>query len=398
MKHDICLRIEGSMLERLINRALQAGACFGQINRNGKRTLLISTDEHSASILSALCEKYFLDCRILHRSGFPALRNKLRKRWTLLPAMLLCGTICTLFLSRIWQVDICFSGTHPELGNREAILSLLAEHGVKPGISAKSIDCDVLQKQLFSEAGDYSFIGVHRQGIRLLVEAAPEIPSPETYQIAYARDLIAARDGVIESVTVLAGTACVKPGDTVHAGQILIRGEEVIGSDPETQEEITAPVSALGEVIARCWYEGSADGYINTTSSVRTGRSSTHVRLKLMDFSLPLLDGENYRQQEVEKQSLPVVGMFLPLELERITCFETRDQIHVFEPKALESLLEPLARADARKALSSNKTPCQIASHWTDVNQTDNIMRLRAVYEIYTDIATTRDAFIEEVY
>lgn len=398
MNLDIRLRIEGGLPERLINRALHAGARFGQIKRCSTRVLLVSTDEHSAAILSSLCEKYFLDCRILHRSGLPALRDKLQKRWTLLPAMLLCAAICALFLSRIWLVDVRFNGSHPELGRREVILSLLTQNGVKPGIPAGSINSELLQKQLFSEAGDYSFIGVRRQGIRLLIEAAPEVPSPETYQIAYARDLIAARDGVVESVTVLAGTACVKPGDTVRAGQVLIRGEEAAATDPETHEEITAPVSALGEVIARCWYEGRAEGYINTTASIRTGRESTRARLKLMNLSFPLLESESYLQEETDTQLLPIVGLFLPLELERTTRYETRNQVRFLEPEILKKQLEPLARADALKGISTGNTPYQIASHWTDAQQDDNILRLRAVYEIYTDIATTRDAFIEEVY
>jgi hypothetical protein len=103
-------------------------------------------------------------------------------------------------------------------------------------------------------------------------------------------------------------------------------------------------------------------------------------------------------QQETGTQVLPIVGMFLPLELERTICYETRNHVHTFAPEMLKKQLETLARADALRNLSANKAAYQIASHWTDVNQSNNIMRLSAVYEIYTDIATTRDAFIEEVY
>lgn len=398
MNHDVQLRIEGSLLERLINRALHAGASFARICRNGKRSILISTDERSAVILISLCEKYFLDCRILRRSGMPAVRDSIRKRWTLLPALLLCVILSMLFLSRIWLVNIRFNGPHPELGNPESIRSILAENGIKPGISAAQIDSNRLQKQLLSSAGDYSFIGVRRQGVRLLVEAAPEVPSPDTFQIGYARDLIAARDGVVESISVLAGSACVKPGDTVHAGQTLIRGEETVATDAETREEITAPVGALGEVVARCWYEGRADGYIKSTVPTRTGRKSTQVQLKLMNHCIPLVDGESYLQFESETERIPIVGLFLPLELEKATRFETENTVHTANPETLEKHLESLARADALKQLSADGISCQIASHWTDAEQNDNILRLRAVYEIYTDIATTRDAFIEEVY
>lgn len=398
MNHDVQLRIEGSLLERLINRALQAGASFARIRRSGKRIMLVSTDEHSAVILTSLCEKYFLDCRILRRSGMPALRDTVRRRWTLLPALLLCTILGVLFLSRIWLVDIRFNGPRPELGNQKSIRSLLEQNDIKPGISAAQIDSDRLQKQLLSAAGNYSYIGVRRQGIRLLVEAAPEVPSPDTFQIGYARDLIASRDGVVESISVLAGSACVKPGDTVHAGQTLIRGEEAVATDAETREEITAPVGALGEVVARCWYEGSASGYIESEMPVRTGQKSMQVRLKLINHFIPLVEGESYSRFEAETEHTPIVGLFLPLELEKTTRFETRTTVHTADPETLQKQLEVLARADALKQLSGDGIPYQIASHWTDAKQDDNTLRLRAVYEIYTDIATTRDAFIEEVY
>lgn len=398
MNRNVHLHIEGNLLERLLNRALQSGASLSRIRRNSKRAIIISTDEHSAAIIITLCEKYFLNCRILRRSGLLALREQLHRRWTLFPALLLWGTICALCLSRIWLIDVQFNGPRPDLGNKTAIISLLKESGIKPGIAARDIDSELLQKQMLFKAGNYSFFGVRRQGIRLLVEAAPEVPSPGIYQIGYARDLVASQDGVVESITVQAGTVCVKPGDTVRAGQTLIRGEETVAIDPETHEEITAPVNALGEVIARCWYEGSAEGYIRIRTPSRTGRKSTHVRLKLLNRTLPLQEGERYLQYEVEVERLPIVGLFFPLELERSTCFETRSSIHSPDPTALQAHLKALAHADAMQQLSRDNIQYQIASHWTDAQQNGNILRLRAFYEIYTDIAATRDALVEEVY
>ena len=397
MKRDLQLRIEGNFPERLLNRALLSGARITHIRRIGKRVIVLSTDERSAAILASLCEKYFLDFRILRHGGMPALRDVARARWTLFPSLVLCAIICALVLSRIWLVDVCFTGSRPELGRRTAILEELSSAQIHPGIPAGQIDTGSLEKRLLSDAGNYSFIGVRRQGIRLLVEAAPEVPTPPTYRLSHARDLVAARDGVVEEITVLAGSACVKPGDTVRAGQVLIRGEEAIATNAETQEEITTPVSALGEVVARCWYEGGAQGYINTSIHSRTGRESTSVQLKLMNFSLPLLEGENYPEQEVEAQHLPVVGLFLPLELERSTHYETRKSVQSMNPEILQEQLETLARAEVLAALAEDSIEYEIASQWTDAEQTDNILRLRAVYEIYTDIATTRDAFIEEV-
>ena len=57
-----------------------------------------------------------------------------------------------------------------------------------------------------------------------------------------------------------------------------------------------------------------------------------------------------------------------------------------------------LARADALVSMQAEDMEYEIASTWTDTQQSGNTLRVRAVYEIYTDIAATRDALTEEVY
>ena len=48
--------------------------------------------------------------------------------------------------------------------------------------------------------------------------------------------------------------------------------------------------------------------------------------------------------------------------------------------------------------LSRDGIDYEIASDWTDAEEKNGVLRIRAVYEIYTDIAVTRDVLIEEVY
>lgn len=391
MNRDVWLRVEGSLLERLLQRALKQGAHFARVRRTGRRTIVVASDARSAEVLTALCRRYGLDCRVLRRGGWTALKDVLRARWTLAPGLLLCVVCCVLALSRIWLVDVRFTGPCAALGNRSEILACLDAAGVRPGMSAARLETELLQKQLMAGAENYSFIGVRRQGIRLLVEASPEVPAPEIYALDRARDLVAARDGIIESITVHAGEACVARGDTVRAGQILIRGEEA-----RSQEE-TAPVRALGEVMARCWVEGSAEGKLTHVESRRTGRSAVNCSLRLMGLRLALSGAPPFSSQEAQAEILPVVGLFLPLEIERTTCFETAEVRTDMDARQLEAQLEALARSDALRKLPDG-AQYKIANSWTDVQQDENRLRLRAVYEIYADIAVTRDALIEEVY
>ena len=391
MNHDLRLRVEGAYPERLLGRCLRQGARFARVRRSGSRTLILDTDARSAEIVLALCKRYGLNHRVLRHGGFSALLQGMRSRWTLALGLILCAALCWGFLSRIWIIDVAFTGPDAALGSASALRRCIAEQGLRPGMAASAVDAELLQKCLLAEAGDYSFIGVRVQGIRLLVEASPEVPAPQLYEIGRARDLVAKQDGVVESVTVHSGEACVHPGDTVRTGQTLIRGEE------DRSKEETNPVAALGEVIARCWYEGSAQAPLERRVLTPTGRSARECRLELMGFGLSLTECASYPSENTEIQILPVVGLFLPLEVVRTTHIEVEERREAVEETALEAQLIALARAELQAKLTADGIDYELAAAWEDVSRADGMLRVRAVYEIFTDIAASRDELSEEV-
>lgn len=398
MNHDIRLKLEGALLEKLLEKALQTGACFSDVRRTGVRTLVLRTDVQGAAVLEALCRRYGLDCRMLGRSGYTALKAHVRARWTLVFGLLLCVVLCVLFLSRIWLIDVHFVGSRAALGNSDEIFSTLSALEIRVGMRAQEVDAELLQRRLFAASDGYSFVGARRQGVRLLIEVAPETPSPTLYESSRARDLVAARDGVISAVRVHAGNACVCVGDTVRTGQVLILGEETIRKDTQTGEALTAPIAARGEILARCWIEGSAEGNIVSATSSRTGRSRVSLRLRMGRRILPISESAHFASEELERELLPLVGLFMPLEVERSTYYETEIRNRKLDPATLEERLTTLAKADALSKLQQEDIAYELTSFWTDTDQIGNTLRVRAVYEIYTDIAVTRDALIEEVY
>ena len=389
MNHDLRLRVEGAYPERLIERCLRQGARFARVRRSGQRTLILDTDARSAEIVLALCKRYGLNHRVLRHGGLSALVHRMRRRWTLALGLILCAALCWGFLSRIWVIDVRFTGSIP--GSEASLRRCIAEQGLRPGMAASAVDAELLQKRLLAEAGDYSFIGVRVQGIRLLVEASPEVPPPQLYEIDRARDLVARQDGVVESITVHSGEASVKAGDTVRRGQTLIRGEE------DRSKEETNPVAALGEVIARCWYEGSAQAPLEKRIVTPTGRSETECRLALLGFSAPITECEGYASETLDEEILPVVGLFLPLEVVRTTHSEVEERRENVDEAALEATLTALARAELHAKLTADGIDYELAAAWEDVSRSDGMLRVRAVYEIFTDIAVSRGVLSEEV-
>lgn len=389
MNGDVRLRVEGLMLERLLNRAMQEGARFHHIRRDGRRALLIQTDPAGADILMKLCERFSLPCSVVERRGRDALIRRLKRRATLLAGVVVCLTCMSLFFSHVWTIDIEPVDGRPL--DAAPLEQRLTELGVRTGMAKSALDPAQLENALAASAPDYSFIGVRLQGVRLLIEAAPAVPEPELFALADARDLVASADGVVLSLNVLAGEACVQPGDTVVRGQPLIRGEERV-----TKEE-NRSIAALGEVVARTWVVGEASAPTTRTESIRTGRSSVSSELRLLSFAWPLLEGETYSSQEESVEILPIGGLFLPLEIRRTTAAETTRRTVEADEASLRKALAALAWAAANARRAEVCPNGEIADRWLEYTRDgEGVLRARAVYELHSDIATTRDALYQQ--
>lgn len=389
MNGDVLLRVEGLMLERLIQRALSEGAQFRSIRPDGARALILEANPDSARILIALCERFSLPCRVLSRRGRDAMVRRLKRRATLLAGALTFVIVLSLFFSRIWLIDVVLTGDRT--ANVHALEEALANLGIQPGMARSDIEPSILEGALSAASPDFSFVGVKLQGVRLLIEASPAVPAPELYELSDGRDLVANCDGVIESVSVLSGVACVKPGDTVIRGQTLIRGDERVS------KEINRSIAALGTVVARTWHEGTASLPLTYTEEIRTGRSSLSSELRLMELAWPLLEGESYPSEETEIELLPIGGLFLPLQIRRTTAYETQTRIAEADEAALRDHLARLAFADAgMKLAQSHPDGCEITDRWIEYTQAGDTLTARAVYETQTDIAVTRDALYQQ--
>ena len=280
MRGEITVRVRCLMPEKLIDRATVQGAHFDEVRLVGENTLVVCCGAASARQLLALCRRFGLDAAVTGRRGGSALRRFIERRATLAAGIAVAVALCTLFLTRLWIVDIAFTGERASLGDTAALSQSLDALGIHPGM-ARDIDTGLIAQQLLATNRRYSYVGARLQGVRLLVEAVPEVPAPALYDVDAARDLVCARDGIVVSAIVRSGALCVKPGDAVRRGQVLIRGEE-----QATQEE-TRPIAALGEVVVRSWFTGEARLPLTQASTVDTGQRSTGAKLTVLGLEWP---------------------------------------------------------------------------------------------------------------
>ena len=385
MRGELTVRAECLMPERLLERSLEKGARFGAVRREGARGLIVECDAASAEILLNECARFRIDARVLARRGRSALRGFARSRLTLPAGLAVFAALCWLFLGRIWLIDVAFSGEAASLGDAAALRQAIEDAGVRPGMG-RGLDISSLEQTLLADGG-YSYVGAHLRGVRLVVEAVPEVPAPPVYDVAAARDLVADRDGIVLAANVRSGVSCVQPGDAVRRGQLLIRGEE------QATTEATKPIAALGEVIVRTWFTGEASMPLTERVARPTGRESASASLWTPWFQLPITEGAAFADAACETELLPIGGLFVPVGIERVTLRELAHSEVARDADRLKEALAPLAMADAAAKLADDgPEEFEILSRWIDYERAGDTLTARAVIEISANAAVTRES------
>lgn len=383
MADRVRLRLTGRMTERLIERARAQGAAFGRIERQDARCLRLETSTEGARLVCALAEQYGLSAEILSRSGWRSALAKIRARWTLAVSAVLAAACVYLFTARVWLIDVRPLGARLPPDEEARILETVNELGAYVSAKSGDIDAVFISNALLSRFDVLSYAGVKKRGVTLTVEYRLAHEAPDVYDASDARSLYALRDAVVLSVEPLAGQACVKPGDTVRAGQTLIRGEERVSI------EQTRRIRAAGAVIGRVWLTNAKSAPLAETVVRRTGRVESRSALRLFSWTLDLKRAADFPSQEEETQLLPVGGLYLPLMIERHICYETESRRVEVDRAALEKTLTEAALAGARRLLPEG---ARERSFWTNVTAADGEMRAEAVVEAEMNIAADAQA------
>ena len=80
MSGKIRLRVTCLTPERLLRRALDAGAVFTSIRRADARTLVLDTDPEGERILHGLGERYSIPFSVVRRGGISAVAGFVKRR------------------------------------------------------------------------------------------------------------------------------------------------------------------------------------------------------------------------------------------------------------------------------------------------------------------------------
>ncbi|MDD2432151.1 MAG: sporulation protein YqfD [Clostridia bacterium] len=228
----------GKNPERILNMALSRGISIWDVRLQEDKHYQLKVSLGGYKAFRLLVRRSACKVKIRQKRGLPFFLMRAKKRKVLVLGTFFFCLALYVLSSFVWFIEV--------IGNEkvaaELILEKAAEHGLEKGVPQASFEKNKLAEKLLLEITELSWVGIHGQGTKIIIEVAEKtlLPSDEENKPA---DLIARVGGKIEELLVLKGIPVVKEGAQVRKGQTLILGLVY----PEINISETGEISPAGE-------------------------------------------------------------------------------------------------------------------------------------------------------
>jgi similar to stage IV sporulation protein len=363
--------------EKFINLLRSRGLRVWEARVAG-RTLQVSMPAADFPFVRDIARVTSARVRVRLRVGWPFVWKRLRRRQFLVAGPLLVAAALYAFSSFIWFVEV--SGA--EIVEERIILAAAADLGLSSGAWKGRLSPERLARELPLQVEGLSWATIRIRGTVAVIEVAERVRriEPEEYAARAGTELVAARDGQIETFIIIAGLPAVGEKATVRAGDVLVRPwPPAPGKPPE----------ARAVVRARCWRQAEAEVARVETYYHRTGRAYHRLAVRVggrtciirggrapafeLYEAVEAVRGRLWRNQQPTVEILQVV--FWELAATRV------------ERPRNEALA--LAREIARHEALSRVAPGikVLREHFEIVTDDEAAIRVRVVVETLEDIA-----------
>ena len=217
---QVRVRITGASLPRFLNLCAYHSLTLRRMKRTAWNEMYATLSLEDFRALRRYMGRTGCRVHIVRRRGAPFLAARLRPRKALWGGALLLALTWWVLCTRVWAIETQVS---PALSEGE-ILAQLEEMGVRIGAPISSIDTHRIRWKILQLQPNMTFFALNIRGNSITVLASGAEPAEPLLDQEAVTKVVAARDGVVESVHALDGQALVQAGDAVQTGDTLISG------------------------------------------------------------------------------------------------------------------------------------------------------------------------------
>jgi len=384
LKGYVIIIVSGLSVERFINICTRRQILLWDIERLGPTEVLMKMSIRGFKNARPAARKSRCRVRIKEKKGLPYQIWKYKKRRGFVIGLFAFAILIYLMTSIIWSIEV--TGNYNV--NTNVLMEQLNEMGIFRGATKRSVNPKYVADTLMLKNRELAWTSVEIKGTKLIVSVREGIEPPAVIPADQPCNVVAKRDGIIVSILAKNGLAMVKEGDTVKKGQVLISG--VLESiHPEFGSK---QVHAMGEVMARTWYEAEKEVPAKKINRKRTGLEWNKYSVYFLDFKIRLPSGNNpfglYETVILDKA--PVIGnrFKLPLGLVIEKHYELEEEEQVLDREQARELAHKMAMD---KILEMVPKEAEIVDQQMQVITNEGREYLHVIVECTEDIAIQQE-------
>jgi len=372
------ITVEGFFVERFINNCINNRIFLWGTKRVNSTVLTVNISINNFKKIHNIAKKTKCIVKINSKRGLPIFLHKYRKR-KLLFLLLIPITLLVLISSNyIWNIEIVGA---KDIDTKELILQL-EEEGISIGKRKSSIKCDNVIDSIRLKRKDIAWMSLDMKGTNVIVTVVESEQKPNIINKDEYCNIVAKEEGVIIKVTAENGTAMVKKGDIVKKGDVLI------GGYMEGKYTDTRYVHAKGEVLAKVWYTKRTNSAFTREIREETGSIETRYSLNINNFKINLYktipNFENYDTISETKKIKLFPNFYLPIEITKSTYIEKeKSKITYGNEELKQILIKELEAKFEEEGINKLNVANKVVNFFDKGN---NVLELEMTYEIEMNI------------
>lgn len=304
---------EARNCQRLLNKFLEREIPVGKV-KIGEDILRFCVEDKYVAKCVEIIENTGVKYAVESRGG-AHLVKKLTLRYLSLAVTAILVIAALMMMNRVcFGVEIVCENS----GITSQIKDILGENSVKAFALKERIDTKALSLRICKEIDEVGFANCYFDGGKLKIEVKEVYVEPE--DVEYSR-IVASRDCIIARVLVYSGTALVKAGDVVRAGDTLIEGYIDTAPDSEDNERLSVPADGL--VYAETAYVKSITLCDKVVVSERTGESYKETQLQVFGKTVGKQKPVEYAEYQYTEEKT-AFGSVIPITAVTRTYYRTQ--------------------------------------------------------------------------
>lgn len=328
----ITVKVEGYYIERFINICKVKKIPIWNLKREGEINLSFKTQIKEFKEICNIAKKVKCKVKIKNRKGVPFLLHKYKKR-KIFVGLLVIIIFTIMFSSNfVWNIEVKEENNQ----NLEGIEFDIKEAGLNIGNLKSKINTKEIINKVRLKRNDIAWMGIELKGTNVIVKVVKADAKPEIIDESEFCNIIADKTGVITKINSQTGTANVKVGDIVKAGDVLINGWM------EGKYTGIRYVHAKGDIQAKVWHTEYKNMKYNTVEKVETGNYENKYSVKINNFKInfykKLSKFKIYDTIDTENKLKIFSDFYLPISVIKTTNKELEERQKKYEIEEAKNL------------------------------------------------------------